>query len=650
MAQMLDVVHQRLLGGQELVDRWIKQPDGDRTRGHNAQDFLEIAALHRQQLSQRGFAVFGGLGQNHFQYDGQTFLGVEHALGTAQANAHRAVVGGALRGVWGIRIRHHLEGGDFVGPTKQGAQFRGKFRLDRRHFTQVDPAAAAINGDDIAFVQHHITDHRLALMDVDVNIFGTDHAGLAHTARDHRRVRGLAAPASQNADRREETVNVFRLGLFAHQDDFFVGATTALHGGIGVEHDLARGCTRRRAHPLGRRSHLMFRVELREHHLFQRFGINTQQGFFAVDQAFVGHFHRAAHHRRSVHLAVTGLQAVEHALFDGVLVILHFVVVAFQLVAQFDQLPEQIRHLVFHLQHGLGGADAGHHVLALSVDQVLAVHHVFASAGVAGEADAGRAIVTHVAEHHGHDIDGGAVGLIWSDLEFAAVIDGALAHPRAEHGLNGQLKLLIGVLRERPPGLLLNDFEEQLADVFQVVGAQAQINLDACTALDRLKVLIEMMIVHPQRDLAKQLDETTISVITEAFVAGELDQPGQGGLIQAQIEDGVHHARHGHRRAGAYRDQQRIARTAKLLAGFFFQPGHMCPHIVHHAIGQAIIGNVVQAGFRTDDEARRHPQPDLRHFAEVGPFTAQQHFILAVAFGVLVNVFFCHDPTFCMMI
>jgi hypothetical protein len=33
--------------------------------------------------------------------------------------------------------------------------------------------------------------------------------------------------------------------------------------------------------------------------------------------------------------------------------------------------------------------------------------------------------------------------------------------------------------------------QEQLADVAQVVGAQAQINLDAGAALDRLKVLIE---------------------------------------------------------------------------------------------------------------------------------------------------------------
>ncbi len=134
VAQMLDVVHQGLLGGQELVDRRIEQADRHRPRSHDPQDFLEVATLHRQQLGQGRFAVLGGLGQNHLQHDRQAFLGVEHALGAAQADAHRAVVGGALGRVRGIGVGHDLERGDFIGPAQQGAQFGGEFRLDGGDF------------------------------------------------------------------------------------------------------------------------------------------------------------------------------------------------------------------------------------------------------------------------------------------------------------------------------------------------------------------------------------------------------------------------------------------------------------------------------------------------------------------------------------
>jgi len=206
--------------------------------------------------------------------------------------------------------------------------------------------------------------------------------------------------------------------------------------------------------------------------------------------------------------------------------------------------------------------------------------------------------------------------------------------------------LLVGILRERPAGLLLDNLQEQLADVPQILGGQGDIDLDPGAALDRLEVVIEEMVVDPQRDLAEQLDEAAIGVVAETLVAGQLDQPGQGGFVQTQVEDGVHHARHGHRGTGAHRHQQRIVGTAELLAGFLLQPGHVLPHVSHQPLGQAVVGDVVQTGLGGDHETRRHPQADLRHLAEVGALAAQQHFVLAIPFGVLIDVLLRHDPTF----
>ena len=104
------------------------------------------------------------------------------------------------------------------------------------------------------------------------------------------------------------------------------------------------------------------------------------------------------------------------------------------------------------LVDGVGGADAGHHVLALGVDQPLAVELVLAGGRVAGEGDAGAGVVAHVAEHHGLDVDRGAP-LVGDPLD-AAVGDGALAVPALEHRADAAPELLHGVVGE----VLAQDF------------------------------------------------------------------------------------------------------------------------------------------------------------------------------------------------
>ena len=79
------------------------------------------------------------------------------------------------------------------------------------------------------------------------------------------------------------------------------------------------------------------------------------------------------------------------------------------------------------LAHGARRADAGDHVLALRVDQVLAVERGLAGGRVAGEGDAGGAVVPHVAEDHGLHRDRGAP--LGRDAVQPAVGDGAGVHP-----------------------------------------------------------------------------------------------------------------------------------------------------------------------------------------------------------------------------
>ena len=164
---------------------------------------------------------------------------------------------------------------------------------------------------------------------------------------------------------------------------------------------------------------------------------------------------------------------------------------SFEVIAQFGQLLVQAGHLALQVGDGLGRTDARDDVLALRIGQVLPVHRVFAGSRVAREADARRAVVTHVAEDHRHDIDGRTVGHVFSDFEFAPVIDGSLAHPGVEHRLDGDFELLVRIGRERFARVLLYDVKKAFADLPQVLRPKHHIGLDACAVLDSVEFCVE---------------------------------------------------------------------------------------------------------------------------------------------------------------
>src|SRR5436190_1844823 len=77
---------------------------------------------------------------------------------------------------------------------------------------------------------------------------------------------------------------------------------------------------------------------------------------------------------------------------------------------------------------------------------------------VAGEGDAGRRRVALVAEHHLLDVDRRAP--LVGDVVDAAVLDGAVAGPGAEHRADGLPELLPRLLREVLARALLEELAE----------------------------------------------------------------------------------------------------------------------------------------------------------------------------------------------
>ena len=118
------------------------------------------------------------------------------------------------------------------------------------------------------------------------------------------------------------------------------------------------------------------------------------------------------------------------------------------------ELGVGLRHLLLQLGDRLRRAHAGDDVLALRVDQELAVELLDAVGRVARERDARAGVVAGVAVDHRLDVDGGAP--LGRDVVLAAVDDRAVVHPRAEDGADGAEQLIPGRARELLAGALLD--------------------------------------------------------------------------------------------------------------------------------------------------------------------------------------------------
>ena len=241
------------------------------------------------------------------------------------------------------------------------------------------------------------------------------------------------------------------------------------------------------------------------------------------------------------------------------------------------ELLERGRHRVLHrrlvgagllardLRDLLRRADAGDHVLALRVDQELAVEPLLAGRRIAREGDAGRRRVAHVAEHHGLHVDRGAPA--FRNVVQAAIRDRAVVHPRAEHRADRAPQLLVRVLRERLALLFRDALLVARDQLDPVLGRELGVERHALSHLVIFENVLEVVMLDTEHHVGIHGDEAAVAVVGETLVAGLLRHRLDRLVVEAEVEHGVHHARHRGARAGAHRNQQRIGAVAELAAG-----------------------------------------------------------------------------------
>ena len=316
--------------------------------------------------------------------------------------------------------------------------------------------------------------------------------------------------------------------------------------------------------------------------------------------------------------------------------ILHVAVVAFEALRDGPELGVDLRHRVAQLRDRERRADARHDVLALRVREVLAEERPLAGVRVPREGDARARVIAHVPEDHRHDVHGRAE--VVRDLVVVAVVDGALAEPAREDRLGREVELLERVLREVAPGRLADDGLGGVGHLAQARGVHLGVLVDTEALLDRVERMVEPLTRDIEDDPPEHRDEAPVRIPAEALVAGERDQAIERRVVEAEVEDRVHHPRHRELRARADAHEERVGRVAEALAGHGLGPRDRGEDVVPQPGRQGLASlEVVVAGLGRDREAGRHRQAGIRHLGEPGALAPEQVAHRAVAFGAAAS-------------
>ena len=365
--------------------------------------------------------------------------------------------------------------------------------------------------------------------------------------------------------------------------------------------------------------------------LIERRGIDPRHRLFLGDQFLLRELDGDAERGLRRALAASRLQHPQLALLDGEFEILHVAVMPLKLGVDALELGERVRQRRFHrrlvgagfLARGLGDllrrANAGDHVFALGVDQILSIELFLAGRGIARKRHAGGGRLAHIAEHHGLHVDRGAPA--FRNAVQTAIGDGALVHPRAEHGADRAPQLRVRILRERLAGFLLDAFFVARDEFFQIRGGEIGVERVAVAILLLVEDFLEMMVLDAEHHVGIHGDEAPVAVEREAPVAGFIRERFHRDVVEPEIEHGVHHTRHRGARAGAHRNQQRVLRIAEFLSRYAPNLAQRCLDLSLEVlrIGFAVLVEI-GADVGGDGEAGR------RHLGEARALAAEQIF------------------------
>ena len=459
--------------------------------------------LHIRLQVVEGFdALLKGVGQNHvaqFLERLLAILAIEHVLDAEQADTLSAESDGATSVVRIVGIGADTQGAVFVNQLHELLEERILGSVDHLHLFGIDPTLGAVQRDGVALVEGLVGDGDGLTLEVDLHGLATHDAAFAPTAGHQSCVGGHTSASGKDTVGGTHTLDVLGVGLLANEDVLYLGCLI-LFGFLARESYAAVRTTRTCGQTLGDDGVLLLvgGVEDGVQKLIQLSGRHTHNHLFLVDQTL---FHHVGSHSQSSNAGTFSDAALKHiqlAVLDGELYIQHIVEAVFQSLTDVAEFLISFGHKLLHRVHVLvllvlgvvvqrvGGTDTGHHILALGVDEPLAIEEVFAGGGVTGESNAGGAVVAHIAEHHSLHVDG-STPIVGNTLD-ATVANGLLTVPALEHGLDAAFHLSAGVIRELGAQHLFHLLLEILGQAFEVIGGEVGVALVAFLLFESVKL------------------------------------------------------------------------------------------------------------------------------------------------------------------
>ena len=634
--RLLDV--QLLDRGQELVQRRVEQADRHGQPVHRLEHFLEVGALGVEQPGERLVLLVRGRRQDHLANDREPVRGEEHVLGAAQPDALGAEapgIGGVLTGV-GVGPDAELALADRVGPAEHDVELLGRFGKCQLHGAEHHLAGRAVDRDHVALADGDPVGRERALGDL--HRVGTNDGRSPPAAGHDRGVADEPPAGGEDSLAGHHPVDILGTRLAAHEDHLLTAFGRGL-GIIGREVHGAHSSSRRGRQAFG--DDLAGADELGVQDLVEVVGGNPRQGLGPGDlpalgtrAGALGHVDGHPQGGRPGALADTGLEHPQLALLDGELGVAHVLVVPLEAGEDVEQLGLDLGEVLAEGVEVLGVADPGDDVLALGVDQEVAVRLVLTRGRVAREADAGARVVVAITEDHRLHVDGGAQ--VMADPFANAVGDRPRPVPAAEDRFDGPAQLLDRVLREGLAGLLLDHRLVPGAQLLESAGRQVGVSGNPGSLLGGFERMLEQGPVDVEHDAAVHRDEPAVRVVGEALVVRRRSQALDALVVEPEVENGVHHPGHRELGAGAHADEERIGGIPEPPAHLLLQSGDLLGDLGVELLGPPA-RQIGAAGIGGDREAAGNGKLEhARHLGQVGALATEEILQLHRRTAVLV--------------
>ena len=278
------------------------------------------------------------------------------------------------------------------------------------------------------------------------------------------------------------------------------------------------------------------------------FGRDSLKSGLLGDEALVDHVDGNVHSGETGALTVAGLQHPELTFFNRELDVLHILEMFFENRADLEKLLVAGRQVLGHLLDWLRSPNTGNDVLTLGIDEILAVENVLAGGGVASESNTSSGSLSGIPEDHCLDVHSRSP--FYGNAILLAIDLCAVVLPGREDSVNSATELVHWLLWEVFLRALLDELLELSHDVLESCDGKLGVVVDLLLGfrlvedcLERIVVLARLLF-DAHDDFAIHLKEAAVAVVSEGFVVRLFGESLDDVIVDAEVENRIHHSRH----------------------------------------------------------------------------------------------------------